>query len=232
VKQIKSGSFLACFSPPVMVATFLIESALAIYTVYRYKLTKTGRIILGLLFCLGFFQLAEYFVCTQSVIALTASRAGYGAITLLPPLGLYLMAQLTKPLSPKLVRVMFLLTFMFIGYFLTARNAFHGYECTGNYVIFQIGVSQFYMYSTYYFGLLAASLWKGTRFLMQKQKKGAKSPVLWLIAGYLVFIIPVAVLVVFHPDTRAAVPSIMCGFAIGLAVILGAKIAPLTLKKR
>jgi hypothetical protein len=207
---------------------------MAIYTVVRYKLNTTGRLILSLLVCLGLFQLAEYFVCTQSTVAIFASRFGYAAITLLPPLGLYLMSELTKSMRRKAIVFMFLVAGLLVSYFLFVPNAFSGYECTGNYVIFQIGRSQTGAYTTYYFGLLALSLWKGSRFLRKADKahKTNRQAVKWLLAGYLIFILPVATLVVVHPDTRAAIPSIMCGFAIGLAVILSAKVAPLKLKIR
>jgi hypothetical protein len=215
-----------------MVATFLLEASMAIYTIVRYKLTLTGRLILGLLINLALFQAAEYFVCTESTAALTASRLGYAAITLLPFLAFYLMSVLTRTVSKKIILATFAATLALVAYFLTAPGAFNGYQCTGNYVIFQIGQSQFYIYSIFYFGLIAASLWKGVRFLGDKSGAKSRQPVQWLIAGYLIFVVPVAVLVVVHPDTRAAVPSILCGFAIGMAVVLAARIAPLTLKKR
>jgi hypothetical protein len=230
-KQTK-GVVLACFSPPVMVASFLVESAMAAYTVYRYKLSTNGRLILALLLCLAFFQGAEYFVCTRSTIAVDASRFGFASITFLPVLGLYLMSQLTRPIRKKVVAFMFTVAGLLAAFFLFSPSAFDNYQCTGNYVIFQIGNNQTLLYSAYYFGLVALSLWKGARFLSSKAKTSTKRPVEWLVMGYLIFVVPVAVLVVLHPDTHKAVPSIMCGFAVGMAIILAAWVAPLTLKRR
>lgn len=215
-----------------MAATFLLETGLAIYTVYRYKMDVRGRLVLALIICLAAFQAAEYLVCTRSTMAYDASRFGYAAITMLPPLGLYLMSKLSRPLPSRFVWIMFGMAIGLAAYFLVSPNSFNGYQCTGNYVIFQIGMSQFYLYSAYYFGLIAASLWRGSYYLQTERRKKRRRPVQWFILGYLVFIIPVAVLVVVHPSTQAAVPSIMCGFAVGLAVILAAEVAPATLKKR
>lgn len=232
--RVNSKNFLACFSPPVMVATFIFETGMAVYTVYRYKLSKKGRLILLLLLCLAFFQIAEYFVCTRSSVAVGASRFGYASITLLPALGLYLMSELSVPMRNKAAIFMFSISALLVAYFLLSPSAFSGYQCIGNYVIFQIGTSQMRLYGTYYYGLIALALSKGVKFLTDnpKAKKNVRRPVQWFVAGYLVFIVPVAVLLVVHPDTRRAIPSILCGFAVSLAVILAAKVAPLSLKKR
>lgn len=222
---------LKCFSPPVMVATFVIELVLAVFVIIRYKLTARGRAILAILICLAAFQLAEYFVCTQSSIAYGASRAGYAMITFLPPLGLYLMGLLTKPLKSIALWAMFAVAFMFVGYFLLAENAFRGYECTGNYVIFQIGRAQALIYGTYYFGLIFLAVWRGLMYL-ENNRAIHKQATRWLLLGYILFIIPVAVLTIIQPDTKQAIPSVLCGFAVTLAIVLGTKVAPLALKKR
>lgn len=214
-----------------MLATLLLELSLGVYVLLRFKLNQKGRIILALIICLAVFQAAEYFVCTQSGFAVAASRLGYVAVTLLPPLGLYLMSLLTTPLA-KLTKVLLMaITTTLITYFAVAPNAFQGYVCTGNYVIFQIGSWQAWVYALFYYSLLAAAIWRGS---MQKQAKPSEDNALaiqWLLVGYLVFIVPVAVLVVFQPDSRDAIPSIMCGFAVTLAIILAAKLAPLVMKR-
>jgi hypothetical protein len=117
-------------------------------------------------------------------------------------------------------------------YFLSAPNVFEGYQCTGNYVIFQLGVLQTILYSIYYFGLLLAALFNGGRYLNDPKHSKNTLAIKWLLAGYLLFIVPVAVLSVTNPDTSKAIPSIMCGFAITLAIILVARIAPLYLEKK
>lgn len=231
MKQNKNSVVLACFSPPVMIATFLLELILALYVFTRYKLNPKGRVILALLVCLAIFQAAEYYVCTGSVLGFEASRIGYAAITMLPPLGLYLMSLLTKPLSKSAKVALMGVTALIVSYFLFAPSAIGGYVCTGNYVIFQIGSWQAWLYGTFYYSLLAAAIWRGcTQAPARPKAKNAKA-VKWLLIGYAVFIVPVAVLVVIQPDTRSAIPSIMCGFAVTLALILALKIAPLVQKR-
>lgn len=215
-----------------MVATFLIEISLALYTIIRYKFNARSRSVLALLLCLATFQIAEYFVCTDTPSAINASRAGYVAITFLPALGFYLMGLLTVPLSRLVTIGSFLLTWFVAAYFLLAPNAFNSYVCTGNYVIFQLGQIPAIAYGIFYYAFLAMAVGRGILFLIQQPAAKTQDAVHWLLAGYAVFIVPVAILTVLHPDTRQALPSVLCGFAILLAIILGARIAPLTLVQR
>lgn len=228
----KKSVVLACFSPPVMVATFLIEVLIAGFVLFKYKFDKISKTIVALLLCLAAFQLAEYFVCTNSSIAVLASRLGYVAITLLPPLGLYLMSLLTSKLSRQALVTMLVSASAFIGYFLLSATAFKGYECTGNYVIFQLGTFQAWVYGFYYYSLIIAAIWRGANFIKHRPKAKTAISAKWLLAGYAFFITPVAVLVVMQPDTRDAIPSILCGFAVTMAITLGAKVAPGSLKLR
>jgi MFS family permease len=141
------------------------------------------------------------------------------------------MSELVRYKNRILMPILYGLASVIAVYFLTKSNAFNGYECTGNYVIFQIGRIQSLIYSAYYFGLIAVSIWIGARHHRINVKKRFDE-VWWLTIGYLVFIVPVAVMTVVHPDTRKAVPSILCGFAVTLAIILVSLVSPLTLRKR
>lgn len=228
----QKGTTFACFSPPVMAATFAIEIILALYVLVRYKLNAKTRTILAILVCLGAFQLAEYFVCTNSSVALVASRLGFVAISLLPLLGLYLMSLLTKPLARRSLVIVLLLTAIFASYFILAPKAFTGHQCTGNYVIFQIGHWHGLAYGTFYFGTIAASLFRGVIYLQRSPKARAAMGVRWLLVGYAVFMTPVAVLAALRPATKQAIPSVLCGFAVILALIIGLKVTSYTAKKR
>jgi len=155
-----------------------------------------------------------------------ASRLGFAAITLLPPLGFWLMCELSGKVNKHLVHALMVLGAFVAVYFLLHKNAFESYECTGNYVIFQIGKAQTTLYSPYYFGLLIAAVAKGSYALFSKQATNVLA-VKWLLVGYAVFIVPVAILTTLHPVTRQAVPSILCGFAVMLAIILVTRVLPI-----
>src|SRR5438105_4564330 len=123
---------LNCFSPPIMVATMVIEACLAVYTLWRYKLNDLTKLVTLMLLALATFQLAEYFVCTGSdSIGVPWSRIGFVAITALPPLGLHIVHVLAGKQGRNIVYWVYAIMLSFIGYFLLAQHTFLGHRCTG-----------------------------------------------------------------------------------------------------
>jgi hypothetical protein len=228
----KKGTRLACFSPPVMLATFCIEIVFTLYTLWRYHLDWVGRLAAGMLFLLGFFQLSEYYVCGGlGMSSATWARAGYVAITMLLPLGLHLLHVLAGKKTGRLVVAAYVSALGFIAFFLGYDHAFAGYVCTGNYVIFQLAVHSGMAYGIFYYGWLLTSVGLGLRWAHQLARRGKKFAqrrrnVLALAVGYLIFMVPTAVANTVSPATRHGIPSIMCGFAVLFACILVAYILP------
>ncbi len=229
---------LNCFSPPVMLATFVTELLLATYTLWRYRLNVLGRLVLMSLLALAMFQLCEYRVCGGwGVDASEWARAGYVAITLLPPLGLHLLHVLAGKPGRRLVAVAYASMAGFIAFFLLDPVVFRSYQCTGNYVIFQIGEHPAVAYGVYYYGWLFAAIGLGVTWANRLAAKGAAGrnrllAMRALIIGYLVFLVPTALANSVRPETRRGIPSIMCGFAVLFALILTLYILPRLGQKR
>lgn len=236
-EQRKSTQF-NCFSPPVMLATTLIEVTLLIYTIWRYKLTPLSRLVLLAVAALAVFQLSEYRVCTGPALGAVAwSQLGYVAITLLPPLGLHILHILAGKPGRRLVFAAYATMAVFVAYFLTYDAAFIGYQCTGNYVIYQIGDRPALAYGIYYYGWLFAAMGLGIKWASQARIKGKGSlkklhTIRALIIGYLVFLVPTALANSINPESRRGIPSIMCGFAVLFALILVLYILPRAAKRR
>jgi len=212
-----------CFSPPVMLATFIIEIGLLVYTLIRYKLTGTTRLAAALLFFLATFQLAEYMSCGSENFSLW-SRIGFVAITALPPLCIHFITMLAGRTSPKIVGTSYVLGVAFAVLFLIP-GAFNNYVCTGNYVIFKLvnGLSDAYGY--YYYGLLLLGIALCIHYAPKAQPH-IRRALYWLVFGYLSFMIPTAVVYSLNPTTVAGIPSIMCGFAIIFALTIVFAILP------
>lgn len=213
-----------------MIATFFLETAMAIYLIGRYVLTPTLRIIISILILLAVFQLSEFGICESYALGGTEwAKLGFSAITLLPPLGLHLVSALRQnPLSTKAKlfiyapAALWIFTFVF-GHVMLSQG------CTGNYIVFQIKRPYDLMYYLWYDALLViaiAKAWLQTRNLTNKRIVSAH----WaLIIGYLTFIVPsiaVRVLFEFSDKTASALPSIMCGFAVIFAGFLTFRVAP------
>jgi low temperature requirement protein LtrA len=221
-----------------MLVTLCVEIVLAIYTIWRYKLTVLARLVVAALAMLAIFQLSEYFVCTgYGVHAEEWSRLGFIAITTLPPLGLHILHVLAGKRGRRLVYGSYATMLGFIGFFLLYKTAFIGHQCTGNYVIFQIGDRMAGLYGLYYYGWLFAAMALGLHWAGELKGRGGQAvkrleTVRALVIGYLVFLVPTAVANTIRPETRRGIPSVMCGFAVLFALILTLYIMPRMAKRR
>lgn len=228
----KRSTQFNCFSPPVMIATMIVEVSLALYTLWRYKMSVITRLALAMLLCLATFQLAEYYVCTGiGSMAVPWSRVGFVAITALPPIGLHMMHVLADKPNRRLVNGAYASMIAYMGFFLLSPGTFTGHQCTGNYVIFQFTPNVTGTYSIYYFGWLLAGIGLGFQWADELKAKGKKAvrqlqSVQGLILGYLVFLVPSALSMAVKPDARRGIPSVLCGFAVLLALVLAGYIMP------
>lgn len=219
-KLISSRSTFYCFTPAVSLGTFLIEFILAIYVAGRYKMTKFNRLAITLLLLLGLFQFSEYMMCKTDQMQFWG-EIGITAITLLPAFGLHLITIMTR--KSRLVPAGYFLAALII---LSVHNMpfLNDFHCTDKFVVLQYNNPQDIIYTIYYFGFLLIGL---TRMIQHiyRQKKHVNGLV-WMMIGYLSFILPTAFIYVFSRITFYAIPSIMCGFALIFAFILVFKVIP------
>ena len=217
-----------CFSPPIMLATFFIEIGLALYTLWRYRKGMVAKISVAILVCLALFQVAEYNVCEGAfgLGSVTWAQIGYVAITVLPPLGIHLIATLSKDKRLWPVLASYGAGLMFVGIFLFVTNGITTSACLGNYVIFEQAPGSGLWYGVYYYGLLVAALLYGTMRVRHVAAKSTKRAIWALLAGYLMFMVPTTLVNVVDPSTIAGIPSIMCGFAVLLAATLSFGVLP------
>lgn len=225
---------LFCFSPLVMITTFIIELCSAFYVLFRYHADTKARLIISLLGFLALFQLAEYMVCEKAFLlnSLDWARVGYVSITLLPPLGLHLGMSISKKYSGMLLKTAYGSAAVFITFFLFVGNGLKGEQCLGNYIIFSTASYAVFPYAAYYFGWLITTihfLWKAHYHIKNISHRQA---LVWLVVGYLAFMVPTIIINIINPETIIGIPSIMCGFAILFAFCLLFKIAPLVLREK
>lgn len=226
MKLLKQNTFF-CFSPPVMIVTFVIELVLLVAVLLTRKKSKNTSLVILILGALAFFQLCEYFVCGGfGINGATWSRLGFISITTLPPLGLHLIHRIAGKRSTLLVPTGYLLMALWIVVFGFTEAAFNSHACTGNYVIFDLKDAVGYLYSAYYYGLLLAGIVAAIKYGHDSKKKYTREALYGMIVGYVAFMLPTAIVNTLNPATLKGIPSIMCGFAILFALLLYGYIVP------
>jgi hypothetical protein len=218
---------LYCFSPPVMAATFIIEISLAIHTLWRYKLSGVTKIAVVILACLAIFQIAEFNVCESAWFLDSAgwARLGYVAITLLPPLGIHLVNRISQDKRRWPFVIAYILSGAFVAYFLLSTGGISTGACLGNYVIFEQGHNTSYLYGLYYYGLLLAAIVYAL-YRSNRSEKHIQASLRTLMIGYAMFMVPTTFVNLINPNSIAGIPSIMCGFAVLLAIALADRVLP------
>ncbi len=212
-----------------MIATFVTESMLLIYTLIRYKMNALTWLIGATLALLAIFQLAEYQVCGRGSSVSAASRIGYMAITMLPPISIHLVKIIAKKDLKYLVWTAYASGGAFALLFGLSKSAFAGYACAGNYAIFQLAPNLGGEYFVYYYFWLIVGILMSLHFTIDASKK-TRQALIYQSFGVLSLLVPVGIVNALHPSTARGLPSIMCGFAVIYAIILVYGIAPFTLQ--
>jgi hypothetical protein len=182
--------------------------------------------------CLGTFQLAEYVICTNtSLFGLNWARLGYMVITILPPIGISLALRLAQKKAPQAELIMYLICICFMFFYGLMPGSIINQTCQGNYVIFQTAPNSGIFYGIYYIGLLILGTTLSRLWATQTPNKNNARALNWLMIGYLIFMIPTGVIALLDAPTRQAIPSVMCGFAIFLALIMLTVVLPIFDKK-
>lgn len=217
-----------------MLATFLFEIVAALYILIRYKRTKIALLIIALLVCLAIFQGAEYLLCGGFGLSGSMwSKIGYLAITMLPPLGLHLIHAIAGKKSRTVIPLAYLTASIYLIYFTFYTGVVSGTTCYANYVVFNSSSELLppILYAIYYYGWMLVAVWLAIKFVRLSRRHNVKSALAALALGYGSFIIPTTTVNLIDPNTIAGIPSIMCGFAVILAAVLVAKVAPESIER-
>lgn len=225
LKKYSKGIY--CFSPPVMLLTFVIEVGLAVYVLWRYKTSSVVKMSVVMLLLLAVFQAAEYMVCGGlGLSGFDWSRLGFAAITLLPPVGLHIAYLIAGTLNKKIMLLAYATAAVFVAYFgFAAISVQHGI-CLGNYVMFGMSGVATAFYTLYYYGWLIFGMYKSLRMSRLVKTNNKRVALKYLTVGYVAFLLPTTTVNLIDRSTLSGVPSIMCGFAVLLAFVLCGLVLP------
>lgn len=218
---------LYCFTPLVTLITGLIEISLALYTWWRYRSTHLGRLSTALLILLATFQLSEFGICSGGPGNLL-TRLGLISTAFMPIIGIHAITVMTRQ---KLSLVGGYAIASALAIFIAiAPDVAPFASCLGRFVAIPISSPFGVIYLLYYTtGLLMAI---GLLIQALRAKTAPHLAIEWLLAGYLAFTVPTALVYILVTTTQESIASILCGFAVILALILTFKVLPLALSKK
>ncbi|MFZ1458371.1 MAG: hypothetical protein WAT17_00630 [Candidatus Saccharimonadales bacterium] len=211
-----------------MMATFVIEIALMLWVLVRYRHTMIVKLIAIMMFSLAVFQLAEYNVCEGAfgLDSVTWARIGFVAITALPALGIHILTCIGKRPMIWLTALSYGAMLAFMAIYAFVEQGITNSVCGGNYVIIHTMPEANFWYGIYYYGLeiiaIAVSWWLSHR----TKDKTIRRALYGMIGAYLVLLVPTTTVNLMYPYTVEGIPSIMCGFAVILALIVTFYVLP------
>jgi len=225
-KFLKRKNTLYCFTPEVMLATFIVEIALAIYVFVRYRMTFFGKLAGITLIMLGLVQASEYQICA-GLNNIFWARMGVIATALLPILGLHIILMMGG--NTRIMKWLYAGGATMVAYFFWSSTAVTGATCGGNYIIFQSANTFYWIYGIYYLGFLFGGIYLAPKQAthLDKKERAKKIALYWMVAGYLSFILPMGAVFVFYDFAYKGMISIMCGFAVVFALLIGMRVVPL-----
>jgi len=216
------------YSPVLAIVTAIFEVSVGIWALRGPGRRPIIRTTIMILFLLAAYQIAEVLVCTHVPTYRFMPQMAFIVVTWLPPLGLLLIAQLTGSQST----VNYAISYFMLAIALTVviwialdDRFVSDSVCNVLYAKYSSPMLRFQIYSLFYwlglFGMIVSSA-LGVRSAADYQQRRLLECVL---AGTLGFLIPAIVVTHFVAPAEGALPSIMCHFALVLAVFLARLIA-------
>jgi len=214
------------YSPILALATAAFEILVACWALVTLRSEERGRVVWTtsvILLLLAGYQLAEVALCADVAAAGLLPRLAFVIVTWLPPLGLLLIAHLHRPESRSVhgscygflaAAAGIVVWILLDGSFATAS------VCNAVYARYTHAMPRFLIYSTFYWiGLAGMILFSGYGAVRSRDQRRRRQLKL-LFVGTLAFVVPSIALSWLVPPTRGALPSILCHFAVLLAIAL------------
>jgi hypothetical protein len=211
------------YSPILSVLTALFEVAAAIWALRgpgRRPIVYSTSAILVLL---AVYQSLEVIICTAPQGYGFLPQMAFITITWLPPAGLLLVAELYTSKKRGLywsVRLLFGLALLLVSWILLDRSFVSESVCTIVFARYANPMTKYLIYCGFYWlGLGSMVTWSA--YGMKRCGDPNQSRLLGqVLLGSIAFIVPSLITAAIIPSTKGALPSIMCHYALLLAIFL------------
>jgi len=211
------------YSPALAAVTAAFEVGAAIWVLRGSGRRAVLRTAAGILVFLAGYQIVEVAICSAAPGYGFLPRLAFTVVTWLPPLGILLAALLlgerARP-ARLFAYGMFALAGAIIVWIAVDRSFATLSVCNAVYAKYENPMPRFLAYSSYYWlgllGLVSLAAYGAFRSTDAHDRRLSRQ----LLAGSLAFLVPAVITSEFVPATQGALPSVMCHFAIVLAIFL------------
>jgi len=216
------------YSPLLALTTAHFEVVVAVWALRGPGDRSIVRTTAAILVLLAGYQVVEVAVCANVGAPGVLPRLAFLDVTWLPPLGLVLVAQLHRPRSRLFhmaSRTMLAAALGIAAWIALDRSFATASVCSAVYARYTHVMPRFAVYAGFYWvGLLGMVVFSGygAKASVDPHRRRLLAQVLFGTAG---FVVPAVVTSWFIPTAVGALPSIMCHFALVLAVFLARMIA-------
>ena len=211
------------YSPILSILTAIFEIVVAVIA-FKSKGRKSIRYTSAvLLMLLASYQILEIVICSISQNNLLLSQLAFMVIIWLPPIGILLISYLF-PKKKKLVfgysLLLFGLSLLMVTWIFFTKDFVTQTVCSVIFARFSNPKIIYIVYSALYqLGLLSMLFLSASGVINSKDHLQRKL-LGQILLGSMVFIIPAMLTVIVVPATNGALPSIMCHYALLLAIFV------------
>lgn len=211
------------YSPTLAIATAIFEISIAVWALRGPGRRPIIRTTSAILILLAAYQMVEVLVCSRAPIYGFMPQMAFIVVTWLPPLGLLLIAQLSSrqtQVNYAISYFMLAVAFSIVVWIAFDDRFVADSVCNVVYAKYTTPHPRFQIYSWFYwlglFGMVALSALGVRNSQDTEQQRLLKS----VLLGSLGFIVPGVIVTNFVAPAQGALPSILCHFALVLAVFL------------
>jgi len=209
-----------CFTPAVSLTTAIIEFVLAAIIPWKYPRASLRYIFSFFLILLGFYQFTEFMLCQTGDADLWV-KIGFITYSFLPAIGLHSVFEFMNYRFNKFILYLIPIFYSIIA--LASSNfVLHG-TCDK---IFVTTVTMLFKYPTlwtfymlYYAGFIAVTVGVSLHEYYKERNRERRLLFLIMPLAVLLMSLPTFILILIFPVFGVRFPSVLCHFAIFVAII-------------
>ena len=211
-----------CFAPQISILTAVVEWALALIILLRFKKSAVAWFSSVFIFLLGLYQFTEFMMC-KTANPLLWAHIGFLTYTFLPAIGMHYALMLTRKKSK--ILACYVPPVLFSVLSLLAGGFVQGSACHSVFVSTQL---QFFdpvihrvimpIYEVYYFGLILLASFMAWKEMRKEKDELRRKTIAVALLGTWLATLPAFIFIILLPSFSIQFPSVYCEFALLMAI--------------